>query len=181
MQRCLVYLLILVLLSGCRQIPDGAKFEKTGWLLTDEKLELPWVAMSPGKKKWCFAHLGFTASEAQVLLEVHAEAPFDPRRAGGAVSLEITNPSGDAVYRAEGPLHDPCCSETVDERDRWVSEYYHTSLGPNQDTESFYEDNTSLKAKIGNYGKYCAVLNITQASAALQGGQIRVVLQNGWK
>lgn len=179
MQRRLVYFLVLVLPPGCKQIPDGAKVEKTGWLLTDEKLELPWVAMSPVEKKWCFAHLGFTASEAQVLLEVRAGAPFNQRRAGGAVSLELTNPSGHSVYRAEGSRRDPCCSETVEERGRWVSEYDLTTLGPSQDTKYFYEDNTSLKAKIGNNGKYCAVLNITQASASLGGGQVRVVLQSG--
>jgi hypothetical protein len=180
-QRVLAYLLVLFFLSGCREVPRGASFEKKGWILTDEKLELPWVAMSPGKHKWCFARLGFTASSPQVLLEVRAEAPFDPRRVGGIASLDITNPSGQSIYRVEGPLEDPCCQAANDKNDTWVSEYYHTSYGPPKDTETFYQDSARLHATIGNLGEYCVSLDVSSPPPTVVRPKARVVLQSGWK
>ena len=42
-------------------------------------------------------------------------------------------------------------------------------------------DKSPEMAKIGNDGEYCAVLSITEAPAALQGAEARVVLSSGWK
>jgi len=131
-------------------VPDGAKFERAGFIFTDERLELPWVSMTPRNERWCFARLRFTASEAQVLLEVRAETPFDPRGIGGAAALEIIDPSGQVVFRAEGPLQDQCCSAPVRDVSRWASPYFNASYGPRQDLKSSYAGRPKYKAKIGN-------------------------------
>jgi len=181
MHRSLATLILLFLLTGCREVPRGAHFEKKGWLLSEEKLELPWVAMSPGQNKWCFARLGFTASSAQVLLEVQAQTPFDPRRIGGIAALEITNASGQAMYHVKGPLEDPCCESQPSKNDKWISEYYDTTMGPATDTSSFYQDIATLTAPIGNFGEYCASLNISESPASLVRPRARVILQSTWK
>ncbi len=181
MLRSPATLVLLVLLSGCREVPRDAHFEKQGWILSEERLELPWVAMSPSQNRWCFARLGFTASSAQVLLEVQAQTPFDPRRIGGAAALEITNSSGQAIYHVKGLLEDPCCEAPNSKNNKWVSEYYHTTLGPAKDTNSFYQGIATLRAPIGNFGEYCASLDIFESPPSLARPKARVILQSGWK
>src|SRR5580658_1862654 len=111
---------ILLTVTGCAKVPDGAKFEVTGLvpLLTDQKLTLPWIPLSStGQYKWCFANLGFSGSRAQVLLEIVNSQPFDPRNAGGIVGLSIADSKGTVVYSSVGPLRD---SENVTgQSNRW--------------------------------------------------------------
>ena len=174
-------LLIPLFLAGCRNVPAGAVFDKQGWILTEEKLELPWVPITPSTHRWCFSRLGFTASSAQVLLEVQAESPFDPREVGGAVSLQVTNPANRPVYQVEGPLEDPCCEAQDSKREMWISQYYHTSYGPAEAKETFFQNSAALRAPIFGLGRYCVSLGIAKSPELLVQPQARVILQSGWK
>src|SRR5258708_192591 len=147
-----------VFLAACARVPDGAEFHQDGFILTDEKLELPLVDFSAPVNKWCFSNLRFTGSEAQVLLEISAQAPFDPRTPGGAASLEIRDSSGNVVFQVGGQLREPCCDRSVGQGNRWESTYYGTSYGPKEDTKTAFFAMPALKANIGHYGEYCVTL-----------------------
>jgi hypothetical protein len=172
---------ILLTVTGCAKVPDGAKFEVTGLvpLLTDQKLTLPWIPLSStGQYKWCFANLGFSGSRAQVLLEIVNSQPFDPRNAGGIVGLSIADSKGTVVYSSVGPLRD---SENVTgQSNRWVSEYFRYSSGPATDLRSAYNGFPELDVSISSFGSYCAELQISGAST-LADAKARLFLQSGWK
>ena len=175
----------LLLVAGCAKIPDEGKFEQTrgpmplGIFLTDQKLTLPWIPLSStGNYEWCFANLSFSGSSAQVLLEIVSGKPFDPRNVGGAVTLGIADSHGRVVYESEGRLRDS--ENMTGQHDRWVSEYFHYSSGPATDLKSAYLGNPEIRASIGSFGRYCAVLKISEVSTVAD-AQARLVLQSGWK
>jgi hypothetical protein len=175
----------LLTISGCAKVPEGANFEVTrgpmplGIFLTNQKLMLPWIALSSLKQsEWCFANVGFSGSSAQVLLEIDSAKPFDPRNAGGAVALNISNSKGEVVYQSRGELRD---SDTPDPlSNRWVSEYFHYSSGPSDDLRSTYFGNPEIRASIHKFGKYCVLLKVTETSS-LADAKARLVLHSGWK
>jgi hypothetical protein len=175
---------VLLAVAGCAKVPDGSHFEVTrgqllpGFFLTDQKLTLPWVALSAtGQYKWCLANLGFYDSRAQVLLEFVGSQSFDPRNAGGIAALSIADSKGKVIYRSEGPLRD---SENVTgQSNRWVSEYFHYSSGPATDLRSAYMGSPKLYASISSFGSYCVKLEISGAST-LADAKARLLLQSGW-
>jgi hypothetical protein len=173
---------VVIVAAGCARVPSGAHFQRTGgFFLSAQKLALPWVPLSSvGDYRWCFGNLSFSASSAQVLLEVVGSKAFDPRNAGGSAAVTITDSSGRLEYQAEGALRDADCCD-VPGRNRWVSEYFHYSSGPATDAKSAYFGSPEIRSKIGGFNSYCVALRITQASTEVTGGQARVALQSGWK
>jgi hypothetical protein len=133
---------------------------------------------STGQYKWCFANLGFSGSQAQVLLEIVGSQPFDPRNASGIVGLSIANSKSKMVYQTEGPLRD---SDNMNvQSNRWVSEYFHYSSAPATDIRSAYMGSPKLYAEVGSFGSYCAELRISGAST-LADAKARLFLQSAWK
>ena len=178
---------LVVIVGGCARVPSGGHFERTrapmpwGIALSDQKLTLPWVPLSSaGEYKWCFANLGFTGSSAQVLLEVAGSKPFDPRNAGGTATMTITNSAGQVDYQTTGTLRDTDCCD-LPGLNRWVSEYFHYSAGPAIDTTAAYFGKPEIRAKVRRFGSYCVALKISKGSTEVKDGQVRIILQSGWK
>jgi hypothetical protein len=183
--RLLRMSVVFLVIAGCEKVPDGARFELTrgpmplGIFLTDQKLILPWIPLSStGRYEWCFANLGFSGSSAQVLLEIVSSKAFDPRNAGGTVTLSVADSKGNAVYQSQGELRDS--EDVTGLSNRWVSEYFHFSSGPGTDLRATYFGNPAIRASVSRFGRYCTVLKISEAST-LPDAQARLVLQSGWK
>jgi hypothetical protein len=171
-------LILILCLVGCANVPDGASLEQHGFILSDQRLELPWMPVTaPESHSWCFSNLHFSGSRAMVALEFGARTPFEPRHLGGSIALDIVDPSKATIYHVAGMLEDP---RSYSDGPGWKSQYFQYSHSPVNDVKVFYFPRSDADAKIGGAGEYCVSLRVVEASRIDQ-GRVRVVMASSWK